>query len=317
MATFTRLDNEALLLLSGPDALTFLQGQATCDTREISPERAIPGAYCTPQGRVVCDFLLLQLGQDSYALRMRDSIAEHAAAVFGKYIVFSKAEITPAGDTWFSLGIWGDNAGATVTEVFGACPDVQYASHCGEGFAVVQLDDHGEAFECCLRSADAEQYLEALAQRLQPGETGPWQAMQVSAGIARVEAATVDEFVPQSLNYDLTGHVSFTKGCYTGQEVVARLHYRGTPKRRTRLMTVADDIDAAPADKVFSADKAQSVGDVLNSAPGPEGLLLLVAVADKALDGPLHLGAQDGAVLTLQALPYTVDDVPDAASQGD
>jgi folate-binding protein YgfZ len=135
-----------------------------------------------------------------------------------------------------------------------------------------------------------------------------WRRLEVRSGIPTIEAATVDQFVPQMLNYELIGGVDFTKGCYPGQEVVARSHYRGTLKRRMFLFD--GDAAAQSGQELFhSADPAQPAGMVVNAAPREDGVgssLLCEVKLDAMADGSLHLGAVDGAVLRRDALPYDV-----------
>jgi folate-binding protein YgfZ len=305
-----RLENEALLHINGPDTLTFLQGQTTCDSRELSPERALPGAYCTPQGRVVCDFLLVQLGADHVALRMRAEIVEHAAAVLGKYIVFSKADIDIGRDDWQVFGCWGRDAAKVLDSVLGGAPGGRYSALTTEHAIAVQLDDDGELFECHINVAQAPRVAEQLLDAATAAPEQGWRAAQIARGVARIESGTVEVFVPQSLNYDLTGHISFKKGCYTGQEVVARLHYRGTPKRRAYLASLARDSAgdnvASAGDKVFSPDSGSGVGEVVNVADDGDRLLLLVSASVDAVAAGLRLQGADGPELALLEQPYPV-----------
>ncbi len=304
----TSLPQESLLHISGADSLTFLQGQVTCDTREVSPQQARPGAYCTPQGRVVCDFLLAQLGAEHFALRLRRDIRERAAGVFGKYIVFSKAALDATREDWQIQACWGPDARAALTAVFGGAPDARYAAVTGADFVLVQLDDAGEQFECYLRDRGAKPLLANLASHA-TGATGEdWAREQIRAGIGRIESATVEEFVPQMLNYDLTGHISFKKGCYTGQEVVARLHYRGTPKRR--LYTGLSPVALVAGEPLYVPGTEQSIGNVVNCAAGAGGSYELLAVATRAaLDGPLHTAGE--VEVQLSAPPYPLEDGAD------
>lgn len=303
---FTKLEKEALLHIEGPDAVTFLQGQVTCDTRQLSPDRALPGLYCTVQGRVLCDFLLCTPGPGHLMLRLRDELRAPAAAVFARYIVFSKAKLAAERDDWQVAACWGPEAAAVVEEVFGGPPRERYASCGGDGFMVVQVDAAGQQFECYLGPA-ADELTARLQARAQPGSDSLWQAQQIASGIARVEAATSGEFVPQLLNYDLTGHISFKKGCYTGQEVVARLHYRGKPKRRLYLANLAADSQIRPGDALYSEATTGAVGNVINCAQCDNGeQLLLVTAARDAVTGGLRLGEPSGPALHLDDLPYAV-----------
>lgn len=308
---FTALDNEALLHLEGPDTLSFLQGQLTCDTRKLSGERALPGLYCTPQGRVICDFLLLQLAPGEFALRLRRDLRANSAAALAKYIVFSKSRLQADADALRVVGCWGGAAAATLREVFGVVPGTQYETTQGEGCVLVQTDAKGEVFECLLQDEMADALLDKLQQSASPTSRAAWEASQVSAGNARIEAATSGEFIPQMLNYDLSGHISFSKGCYTGQEVIARMHYRGKPKRRLYLTSLADDALAgmdkpAPGAALYS-ERERSAGNIVNAARGDDDQWrLLVTTTLEGVAQGLHLGGSEGPLLAVGELPYPV-----------
>jgi len=136
---YSKLESDALLHVRGPDATRFLQGQTTCDVTAVDPAHARLGAYCTPQGRVICDFLLVQPGEEHYALRMRRSIREHAATAFGKYIVFSRAELESNREDWQVWAVWGDGAMQGLQQVFPAAPETELG--CAAGDAVMVGDD--------------------------------------------------------------------------------------------------------------------------------------------------------------------------------
>ncbi len=307
--TFTPLEHEGLLHISGPDALKFLQGQTTCDTRDIGPDRATPGAYCTAQGRVICDFLLLQLAQEHYALRLRSEILEQARDTFARYVVFSNARIAAGRGDWLVTGVRGPDARGVLEQVFGSAPGSPMACQSGQDFALVQTDTGGEAFECFLATDSA--WADALTKASAAGSPACWRFAEISAGIARIEDATLGEFVPQVLNYDLTGHVSFNKGCYTGQEVVARLHYRGKSKRRAFLFQLPagrdDDREPAVGATVFNAN-GKAAGQVLNSATCEDQIRLLAAASIEDAAHELYLDASHDNPLEALALPYPLGD---------
>lgn len=308
---FTVLDNEALLHLEGPDTLTFLQGQLTCDTRKLSREHALPGLYCTPQGRVICDFLLLQLAPEHVVLRLRRSLRAGTAAALGKYIVFSKSRLRADDDSWRLVGCWGPGAAAALCEVFGEIPVTRYETRQGEGWVLVQTDASGAMFECLLQDAQADALLEKLQQAASPASGAAWEASLIRAGAPRIEAATSGEFIPQMLNFDLTGHISFSKGCYTGQEVIARMHYRGKPKRRLYLARLPQgdpgEGHQPAAGAALYSEGEQSVGNIANAARGDDGQWqLLVTATHGGVTQGLRLGDSGGSLLTLGELPYEV-----------
>jgi tRNA-modifying protein YgfZ len=304
---YAPLSQEAVLHITGPDTLKFLQGQVTCDTRKIDAEHAQPGAYCTPQGRVVCDFLLFKAGDEHYGLRMRRDIRTAASTVFGKYIIFSKAKLDATREDLIAVAIWGEDARAALTDLLGQTPSERFGVIRTNDAIVVQTDEYGRQFECFLHSAGGEALLAHMAQRMQVATEAQWQARQIADGVARIEGPTVEEFVPQILNYDLTGHISFKKGCYTGQEVVARLHYRGKPKRRTYTALLPPVESCSAGAPVFDAVDGQNVGNIVNCCVTAEGALALVAATAAGAEHGLRLGAADGVPLTLGELPYSLE----------
>lgn len=307
------LQQDALLHITGPDSLKFLQGQTTCDTESVTSSQSVNGAYCTPQGRVVCDFQLSQLGAEHFGLRMRRDIIANTAEIFGKYIIFSKAELDPQRTDWDVIAVWGEEAAATITKVIEANVKANLSGKSStaseQGLVIVQTDSNGNAFECYVEAARKEAFLSRLADAAMSGEEAHWQAQQIANGIARIELATVEEFVPQVINYDLTDHVNFKKGCYTGQEVVARLHYRGTPKQRTffaqfDLAQFSQSAPPAAGTALYLTDAEQSVGTIVNCAKTEDGISGLVAVKTTAASLPLHVGGQDGPAFTVNPPPY-------------
>ncbi len=303
---YAQLEQDALLHIVGPDALKFLQGQTTCDTRTVTPTHAIPGAFCTPQGRIVCDFLLSELEHEHFALRLRRDIRVGSSAAFGKYIIFSKATLDAAREDWSPYAVWGVEAANVLSDIFGKLTTGRMGATRGDDFVLVQMDEQGQQFECYLRDASSTTLLARLQELLPCGVEAEWQALQIASGIARIEATTVEEFVPQILNYDLIGHISFNKGCYTGQEVVARLHYRGKPKRRTYRAELPLVAKCSAGSTVHDAASGDNIGTIVNCCTTQGKTHVLVAATAAGVANGLRLAAADGPLLTLGQLPYAL-----------
>jgi folate-binding protein YgfZ len=302
---YTVLNNEALLHISGPDTLKFLQGQTTCDTSKVGPEQATPGSYCTPKGRVVCDFILCQLEENHFALRMRRDILETSAATFSKYIMFSKAELSQVDTNWKIFGCWGSDAKQAVYSALGvqntveAAQGLPFSSYCGEGLTIVQIDETGTQFECYIDVQSRPELALQLEGALSASDENTWKALQIEQGIGRIEASTSEDYIPQMLNYDLTGHVSFDKGCYTGQEVVARMHYRGKSKKRLFRAASAETQAFLAGTALYNDSSTQSVGSIVNSALDETGQSIALIVAPVESDTQsLHLGDPEGPLVT-------------------
>lgn len=234
----TELPNAELLTVEGPDTHRFLQGQISCDTGSVTAEQSAPGVYCNVKGRVLADLLALSHGEEeTLHLRTGPGMADVLAQALAKFIVFFKAETRNASDDWRAFGIWGDDAGQLIARAFGDAPRHPWQSLGHESGVIVRLPGSRPRFECWMhREASLPPLLQMgsgqQAERL-------WQLEDIRCGRAHIDPQTSGHYTPQLLNYDINGAVNFHKGCYTGQEVVARMYYRGTAKKRLYRTAVA------------------------------------------------------------------------------
>ncbi len=288
-------------MLEGPDGRKFLQGQTTCDVDQLSAECSLVGAYCNPQGRMVCDFRLLELAPDTLLLSLDAGAASATLDTFGKYIVFSKAELRNASEDWCHYALWGPEAAALA----GAPGSTAHICWRQRDIWWVANDADG-VFEACVPAGGAEAFAASLVdQGAQAAAEEQFRLLEIQAGIGHVTGATSGEFLPQMLNFQATERISFTKGCYTGQEVVARMHYRGRVKRPMALASVALGGDVLPGDSIRdAADKA--VGNVVEAARDGDGQWwLLASLTREAMTAGASLA---GSPLTFHALPYALDE---------
>lgn len=298
------LSHYGFLRVKGPDASKFLQGQTTADFRLVTPQSAQRGAYCTPKGRMVTSFLAASLLEHDHLLRMRLNIVESSKAALAKYAVFSKAELTDASTDIVAIGVAGPRAGELIAQIVGESPSALLASAVSGSAVAVQIDDAGERFELWLPASKAFEHWQALAINAAAIGSGDWEAMNINDAIAEVCAATAEEFIPQMLNYDAIGAVNFKKGCYTGQEVVARLHYRGTAKRRLYRASLQTGT-VSEGDEVFAGAKPQAVGIVASTSSRNT---VLVVLARDALNAE-ELRTASGAILgNILPPPYALKD---------
>jgi folate-binding protein YgfZ len=300
---FANLAARGVLQVTGPEAIKFLQGQTTCDLEQLQGDAAMAGAYCTPQGRMVCDFRILASAEETYLLQMHGSICDPSMSVFGKYIVFSKAEIANVSPDWQQFAVWGESAAGELGAEDAAVNQLWTENDC----LWLRTEAKQPRFEVCVPAAQANAFAGDLAGRFQARDESDWQLQEIDAGIGHVEAGTFESFLPQMLNYQLTDRVSFTKGCYTGQEVVARMHYRGKLKRAMYLASVAGTDAPTAGTALFRPGREQSVGNVVNAASAADSTRLLAVVTSAAIEGGIHLASPDGPTLEFLALPYSLD----------
>jgi folate-binding protein YgfZ len=289
------LTHWGLMRARGADAVKFLQGQLTNDVATLGADRARLAGFCSAKGRLQASFVMWQLAPDDLLMACHASVLPATLKRLSMFVLRAQCKLSDAGAEWRLLGAVGATATHWVADlpVWGQRPVV--------GGRAVRLPDVDGAARALLAQPLSEPVPAAPDLALER-----WQLLEVCSGIPTIEAATVDQFVPQMLNYEVVGGVDFQKGCYPGQEVVARSQYRGTVKRRMFLFAV-DEAARAGQELFHSADPAQPAGMVVNAAPqaGAAGSALLAEVKLAALDsGGLHLGHAAGPTLRQLELPY-------------
>ncbi len=297
------LSQYGFLAIEGPDCSKFLQGQTTCDWREISTEQASLGSYCNIKGRMVISFIAGMATAETAVLRLSADTVASGRDTLGKYIVFSKAKIRSASDERVAIGLSGKLARQNLAAVFDKLPTHALGqTSCDKGM-IIQLDEAGERFEYWGLCEQAIAVWQQLSPKAQVCAADYWETLNIAAGIGEVCASTQDMFIPQMLNYQVIGGVSFSKGCYTGQEVVARMQYRGKLKRRLYKASIATSDAHYPAGtELFSGDNSQSIGNLV-SMVGPN--LLAVLTEEAVAAKQLHF-ADSTAVITVNELPYLI-----------
>ncbi len=225
------LTDHEFVQIEGPDARVFLQGQVSCDVQLLSDTRSLPGAICNLKGRVIADFQLLQYG-DACLLRTAGGMADTIVKTLARYAVFSKVELRQV-EPALVLGLIGGGFEAALSKLFPRLPMTAHECVVSSQMCLLRLP--GERMELWCMDATAVSPLRELFGEWLPNPGREWLAAAIEAGDVHVRPASSEAYTPQLLNYDLSGVVNFSKGCYTGQEVVARMHFRGTPKKRLFL----------------------------------------------------------------------------------
>ena len=292
------------LRFTGPDAVAFLQAQLSSDVAKLEPGRLQRSTYLSPKGRVLANLLLWRGGDDTIgaigAIVAAD-LAGHIAKRLAMFVLRAKVKVAAVPDR-LCLGVAGRDVAALVASVLGRAPAPGEAI-VHDDAVLLGLPDGRIIVDADPARADALRT--AFTTRVPTADENAWSLAQVRAGAPLVTAATSDQFVPQALNLDALGAVSFQKGCYPGQEIVARTQYLGRLKER--LYAFHADV-AAPAagTRLFAASFGeQACGMVINAA-NAEGRCELLAVVQRsaAETDTLRLCALDGPALARAELPY-------------
>ncbi len=304
---FCALPQFGLIRFAGEDAQTFLHNQLSCDVSALTPDRSTYGAYCTPKGRMLATFLLWRSDQ-GYFMQLPSTLREPIQKQLSKFILRSKVKAADASGDWTLIGVAGKDAAALVQRVIGQVPQGERGVAHTSDAMVIHLP--GDRFEIAAAKDKAPRILEALAAGAEKADPERWEWLDIEAGIPTILPATQEAFVPQMVNLDLIGGVSFEKGCYPGQEIVARMHYRGTLKQRMYLAGIASSEQPQPGEKLYGAGFGeQACGTIVNAARSPErGFDVLAVVQIAAAErGDVRWKAPEGPLLNFLSLPYAVN----------
>jgi len=299
------LTHLGLLEVSGEDAQTFLHGQLSNDVKQLAPGRSGYAAYCSAKGRMLANFLLWQEEQ-TYHLQLARALLPAMQKRLGMFVLRAKVKLADASESRPLLGLAGKRAADALREFFPVLPQQAHqVVHDAASGTLIALP--GERFELIAELEAAKRLWDRLAATLTPVGTPCWEWLEIRSGIPLITPATQEQFVPQMANMELIGAVNFQKGCYPGQEIVARTQYLGQLKRRMILAHVAGATPPQPGDALFGPDSdAQASGMVVNAQAAPEGGFDMLAVVQTASvgEGALHFPSAEGPVLNIQPLPY-------------
>jgi len=292
------IDEFGVIEARGPDAVTFLQSQLTNDVAQLDEAGVQLNGYCTAKGRLLAVFTAWRDAEAVY-LQLPREILPGVLKRLSMFVLRAKAKLSDVSDAWRCTAVFG-NGSAAALDAFGAAALAPWQAVAKDAVRVLRLADAPSAGSRFLVIARSTPGL-----RTTRVSSAAWWWTQADAAVPDVFAATQEAFVPQMINLEVLGGVSFRKGCYPGQEVVARSQYLGKLRRRmsvaqtTGLARIGDDVHDAGG---------VPVGKIVLAAGGPDGTssVLLECPVDR-LAAPLHTG--QGAALLLRALPYELHDV--------
>lgn len=298
------LDDRALLEITGPDSAKFLQGQLTCNLQDISTLQSRPGAHCSHQGRMVASFRLTQVSAQTYVFILPADTLPSLQASLKKYIVFSKATLRDATAEYRVLGVSGPNATQRVSSIFGAAPSSKHGQQQHDNGICICVNTAPARYLCLVPAAQSKPVWQQLSDACEQADHHYWQWLDIRDGIGEVRQATSGEFIPQMLNLQHLEGISFTKGCYTGQEIVARMQYRGTLKKAMYRIGGTGNAPA-PNSIILQQGNDQPAGHVVIAEQVAEQQWEgLAVIPHSAVDAALHTAGQQP--ISLLPMPYTI-----------
>ncbi|MCG5535671.1 YgfZ/GcvT domain-containing protein [Ectothiorhodospira mobilis] len=305
------LSHQGLIGAYGPETAEFLQGQLTVDVPALDPAHSHLGAFCNAKGRMLADFRIFRRGE-TWFLRLPREQVQPTLKRLSLFVLRAKVTLEDADDALVRFGLSGPHAaehlGAALGgPVPGAVDDVVHH----QGATLIRVPGVHPRFEIYGELEALTRLWEALNVRAAPVGAAQWALLDILAGVPQIHAENAEAFVPQMTNLQLLGGVSFNKGCYQGQEVVARMHYLGRLKRRMYRLHLPLEAPPPPGTALYDpqVEAEQPVGRIVQAQPHPDGGVEALAVLQiaSAEGGHPRLGAAQGPAAEIRPLPYAFE----------
>lgn len=303
------LPDTALIKIEGADAQTFLHNQFTNDLRLVNEQTSQLSSYCSPKGRILALFRIFKHG-DTYYMAMPRTILEPTIKRLRMFVLMSKVTLTDVSDEMGHMGLSGPESAALLKAAVDDLPAaIDGVSHHDELF-IIRIPGPQPRFDLFGPKEKLAALHQKLAANVSEADANMWQLLDIHAAIPTIYPQNVDAFVPQMVNLQAINALNFKKGCYPGQEIVARMQYLGKLKRRMYLAHVDTGTAPPPGATLFGPNNEQGAehkaGAVVAAQLNPEGGCDLLAVLEieAAENTPVHLESASGPTITLLHLPY-------------
>ena len=305
------LSSHSLIRVHGNDATTFLQGQLSNDIQLVDESHSQLSAYCNPKGRMLSIFRIL-MQNEHYLLQLPAPLLDTILTRLRMYVLRASVNLVSADEELQRIGVAGPKAAAIIDRQLGIVPEDDMTCIAEGDLIVLRLPGIQPRFEIVTTLATAKRLWDRLGQDCRPVGTPSWAWLDIMAGLPNIYRETSEAFIPQMTNLEILGGVSFSKGCYTGQEIVARMQYLGKLKQRMyRAHVFTTEQVPRPGDTIHTPDRpSQTVGTIVDTRCSPESGYDMLAVIYKSSvqEGSLYLSGDQEARLTIQDLPYSLDD---------
>lgn len=299
------LSHFGLIRVEGEDSEKFLQGQLTNDMRQVTPEHSNLAGWCSAKGRMLALFRCFRHGDAFYLQTPAGNLAPTLKRL-GMYVLMSKVTLTDVSDELMRIGLTGECAESLLQGRFETLPGQANGVVHAADLSLIRLPGPTPRFELLGPVQTLTDFWQEAEARAMRADDDFWALQDIRAGVPNIYPATSEAFVPQMTNMQLVDGVSFTKGCYTGQEVVARMQYLGKLKRRMYLAHVTSDTPPRPGDDLFSpgSTSGQGAGKVVDARQADGGYDLLAVIESAIAEADEVCFGEDGPRLQLRELPY-------------
>lgn len=304
------LSHYGLIRVYGEEAETFLQNQFCNDVRDVTDELSQLNGYCNPKGRVLAFFRMF-MANEQYFLRLPQEVLTDTVNRLRMFVLMTKVTLEDASNDLVRIGLSGPNADKKLSDVTDNIPDeINTVTHSGE-LTIIKTSSSSNRFEIYGDVDSIKSTWLQLSTDAHPVGYGSWELLEIRDAIPEIVQETKEAFVPQMINLQAIEALSFKKGCYPGQEIVARMHYLGKLKRHMFLAHIKEEVVPTPGDSLFAegSESGQGAGKIVRAQANPNGgsdLLAVIEIASKE-KGVIHAIESHGPILEILPLPYPLE----------
>jgi len=303
------LSQYSTIVIAGDDAAAFMQGQFTNDVELVDENRSQLNAICNNKGRMIANFRLFKY-QNNYFINLKSDLAEICIDHLQNYILRSQVAIQDVSEQLIHMGISGNDCSTLLAPYISDLTDETDCISFNDDYFAIRAAGELPRYEIFCDIEHAKKLWQELCQKTRPVNSSSWDYLNIQAGIPFIDKHTSESFVPQMANMELINGVSFTKGCFTGQEIVARMHYLGKLKKRCFRVHIATEGQPAAGDKLFAenARAGQNTGEIILAEKNPESgydALAVIQIADAGSN--LFLNDAEGPKVSVKELPYSFE----------
>jgi hypothetical protein len=297
------LSNISIIRISGADASDFLQSQFSNDISLLTESLSQINSYCNPKGRVISVFRMIKL-ENEYFLLLRKELSGKVIKRLTMYKLNANVDIDDCTNEYYLLGLILQKNTDTHTEL--TLPEDYNAACTNKDLTSIKICNSSEKFLLFFKHEHVDIFWDKFIKHFPLVGTSAWELSNIYYGSADVFEETSEHFVPQMLNMDVTGGVSFTKGCYPGQEIVARLHYLGNPNKRMYMINIPSEQTFTPGTKLFREDNDQeSCGEIVSAQQlSSSKSAALAVIRTRDISERIIVKSQDNSIITVKDLPY-------------
>ncbi len=303
------LSQYSTIVIAGEDASTFMQGQFTNDVNDINDDTCQISGFCNKKGRMLANFRLF-MHQGNYFISIKNNLVENSISHLQNYVLRSHVAIQDVSEQLIHLGLSGNNTAELLSPFIDNVSEETNSVSYNDDYIALRVAGTTSRYEIFCSFEHAKTLWEKISQQVSVVNSSAWDYLNIQAGTPLIDINTSGEFVPQMTNMELINGVSFTKGCFTGQEIVARMHYLGKVKKRTFKIHIAAKEKPETGDKLFAenARAGQNTGAILQVEENPESgydALAVIQIADT--ESKLFLNDADGPAVSIETLPYSFE----------